>query len=1063
MDRPPTTINKITSPSTSGVFPRTRLFQCLDSALARPVVWIRGPAGSGKSTLVASYLASRNLPHIWYQLDEGDADCATLFYYLGLAAKKAAPDDLTPLPLLTKEYQQGLHVFTRRYFESLFGRLPSSAVIVFDDYQEVDAGSRFHEAIQHALEEIPQRIKVIIISRDGPPATLARLSSRRRIGFISWEELRLNPEELGGVIQVYNETHLNGKAAELLLEKTGGWIAGVVFMLERGDTGEIPGKFSPQETVFDYFACEVFDKTDSAIQDFLLKTAFMSQFTPQKAYRLTGNSAAGSILAALNDRNFFTEKYADTELAYQYHPLFREFLIHRAHDLFPESFIAQIKQVSAEILEEYGQTDLAAELYLAALDWDGISRLVQRTAPALIAQGRTATLESWISKVPREVLDESPWLLYSLGVCRFNDHLLEARSLFESSLELFRTGEDVAGMYLAWSGIANSFRHKMENWHALEHWIAVLEEIMRAYPVFPSPQVELRLSISMYTALVLLQMDHQRIAEWEERVLALLENTSKIFLHVQAVYAMLLHELWRGNYARMRLLLDSIGLRMAHQNVPPLATIMVKSMEAFYYWVTARGDLCRRAVSEGLAAAQTSGIQFLNSRMLICELHAAELEDDAALLEKCRTELEACQPQDNNLNVANYYFCSAQIALLRNDIAHAASCIEAAESPAMKVGSYFHECLWYLGKSRVLFALKNNMESLLYVAKALKLSCHIKSSNLEYMSLLTSAWFLLCQSDEENGLQMLRRAMALGREYDYQYCMWWDPRMVAPLCVKALEEGIEVEYVRQLVRRRRLVPDEIPLDCESWPWPVQVYTLGEFSIAADDTPLQFSGKVPKKPIELLKALIALGGAERSEGQLADLLWPEADGDTAKNSFKITLHRLRQMIGHEEAIQVRKGKLVIDPRLIWSDVSAFEPLLAAAQMQGEAGAEDEAVRLTEKALALFRGQFLAGECDKPWAAAPRSRLKNKFVLNTVALGNLYQKRGNRKKALDCFLRGLQVDPQAEEIYQNLMQCNLASGLRAEAISTYRDCRLALAELGLAPSLRTEAIYKSALKD
>ena len=133
------------------------------------------------------------------------------------------------------------------------------------------------------------------------------------------------------------------------------------------------------------------------------------------------------------------------------------------------------------------------------------------------------------------------------------------------------------------------------------------------------------------------------------------------------------------------------------------------------------------------------------------------------------------------------------------------------------------------------------------------------------------------------------------------------------------------------------------------------------------------------------------------------------------------------------------------------------------MQGEAGAEDEAVRLTEKALALFHGQFLAGDGDKSWAAAPRARLKNKFVLNLVALGKLYQNRGDRKKALDCYLRGLEVDPHAEEIYLNLMQCHLASGLRAEAISTYRDCRLALAEIGLAPSPRTEAIYKAALKD
>jgi DNA-binding SARP family transcriptional activator len=330
------------------------------------------------------------------------------------------------------------------------------------------------------------------------------------------------------------------------------------------------------------------------------------------------------------------------------------------------------------------------------------------------------------------------------------------------------------------------------------------------------------------------------------------------------------------------------------------------------------------------------------------------------------------------------------------------------------------------------------------------------------VSLLTSAWILLCQKDEENGLMMLRQAMALGRKHDFEYCMWWDPRIVAPLCVKALESEIEVEYVQRLVRRRHLLPDELSVACENWPWDVQVYTLGGFNLLVDGKPLQFSGKVQKKPIEMLKALIALGGAEKSEGQIADLLWPEADGDTAKNSSKITLHRMRQLIGHEDAIQVRKGKLVMDPRHFWTDVRTFEQLLTAAQMKGDAGAEDEAVRLTEKAIALYRGHFLDGDTGMPWAASLRTRLQSKFVLNIVALGKLFQKRADRKKAIDCYLRGLEADARSEDIYQNLMLCHLDFGLRAEAITTYRDCRLALAEVGIAPSPRTEAIYKTALQ-
>jgi LuxR family maltose regulon positive regulatory protein len=62
----------------------------LDDSGQYPIVWITGLAGSGKTTLAASYLEARQIPCIWYQIDEGDEDPASFFYYLGLAAKKAA-------------------------------------------------------------------------------------------------------------------------------------------------------------------------------------------------------------------------------------------------------------------------------------------------------------------------------------------------------------------------------------------------------------------------------------------------------------------------------------------------------------------------------------------------------------------------------------------------------------------------------------------------------------------------------------------------------------------------------------------------------------------------------------------------------------------------------------------------------------------------------------------------------------------------------------------------------------------------------------------------------------
>ena len=92
-------IAKITRPVLAGHYSRKRLFRLIDRARKRPVLWICGPPGSGKTTLVSSYLAYRRVPGLWFRLEEGDADPATFFHYLGLAARKAAPRIRKPLPM----------------------------------------------------------------------------------------------------------------------------------------------------------------------------------------------------------------------------------------------------------------------------------------------------------------------------------------------------------------------------------------------------------------------------------------------------------------------------------------------------------------------------------------------------------------------------------------------------------------------------------------------------------------------------------------------------------------------------------------------------------------------------------------------------------------------------------------------------------------------------------------------------------------------------------------------------------------------------------------------------
>src|SRR5712671_94156 len=176
---------KTARPSLTGILLRPRLFRLLDRG-SRPLTWVQGPPGAGKTTLVASYLEARRPRALWYRLHESDADLASFFYFLGQGASGGARR--RPLPLLTPEYLGGISAFSRRYFVELFRRLQPPFVIVLDDYHSIPTHSAVHEIVRELVDQLPPGCRVIVASRTAPPAAFARLLASGAISIVGWEE-----------------------------------------------------------------------------------------------------------------------------------------------------------------------------------------------------------------------------------------------------------------------------------------------------------------------------------------------------------------------------------------------------------------------------------------------------------------------------------------------------------------------------------------------------------------------------------------------------------------------------------------------------------------------------------------------------------------------------------------------------------------------------------------------------------------------------------------------------------------------------------------------------------
>ncbi len=517
---------KITRPGISGVLRRERLFRQLDKSRKQPVIWVAGPAGSGKTTLISSYLEARRLPCLWYQVDGGDSDIAGFFYYMGLAAKKAAPRYRKPLPILSPEYLQALSIFAGKFFENLYGRLRPPFVLVFDNYQEIPADSRLHELIKEGLSILPDHINVIIISRAEPLKPFARLRANKKISYLGFGELSFSLHETKTLIRGQKRKEVSPADIKSLYQKVEGWAAGLVLLLERWKTAGFNIEsldILKENEIFDYFANEIFEKADEEIQNFLLRTAFLPKMDSHMAEHVSGDREAGRKLAYLSRNHYFTERRSLALPVYQYHSLFRDFLATKAKSFFSSEDLEKIQMAAAEILERSNMVEDAALLLVELRRYEDLVRLITNNAASLLSQGRNRTLETWISFIPQMQTDTSPWLLYWLGASRLSFNILESRSCFERAFVQFKVRNDPAGLYLSWAGVVTTYIYAWGDFRPLDRWISEMEELLVRYPVFPSFQVEAQAAAAMLSALMFRRPQHPDFSKWQDHVRELMQ------------------------------------------------------------------------------------------------------------------------------------------------------------------------------------------------------------------------------------------------------------------------------------------------------------------------------------------------------------------------------------------------------------------------------------------------------------------------------------------------------------------------------------------------------------
>ena len=1048
---------KFTPPDVTELVPRERLFAKLSKARKQTAIWVTGPAGSGKTALVASWLATAKVRCVWYSLDEGDADPAAFFHNLGLAAAQGGGKSANGLPVLSPEYLRSLDTFARHFFEIAFSDWEAPWVWVLDNFELVATSPALQTIVESAFKSITRDGTLTVISREDPPACFARWQASREITVLNWGDLKLTEEESADFVRHWG---FEPDALKPLVEASGGWAAGLMLMLNaHGDgrplpvTGSVPSPF-----LMDYFAEESFAKAPANHQQFLLKTAFLPQMTVAMGEKLTGQSDAGSILAELNRQNLFTERRGGHEGIYAYHPLFRSFLRGRADAAFPPHELRTRRREAAALLEADGQTEATAELYVQGREWDQLAELIRQHAWALVAQGRHQTLLAWLGAMPESVIAASPWLSFRKGSSELLRDPDLGRIWLERAFARFKQEEEPVGLYLTWSAIMESFTLKPGSFVGVDRWIGELEELRKRYPEYPTTDLEVRV-MNGGVALIIRRLQHPILKQWSSRAHELMRVLPDPHQRAQLASFAMMYCLWRGDLRGARVIRAELEAVAATRKVAPLSAQLCLMWEIVQDVFDANLDAAFANTAKVLALAQASGVHILDVWHHYHAGYASLIANDVAGAERHAERMRAALAPDQLTIKVNYHYLRAAICLCRGEVTRALELAEEYLQLGDDLGSGMGSAMYRSQLAMTLIAAGQHGRAREVLARTLELADTLGSDMVRFTGLCALAHSMFAAGEDSLGFPVLRRAFALGATQDLMTVYpLAAPGMFANLCSRALEAGIEVDYARRLIAKHRLTPTSPSI--EGWPWPVRVYTLGKFLIECDGKPLRSSGKAQHKPLDLLKALVAFGARDVNIRLLTESLWPDAEGDAAQGAFDATLHRLRRFLAVDNVVQLKDGKLGLNENICWVDAWVFEQTCRLAESsEAEPGVKSIAAE-SKLIRRLYRGPFMASEDDEPWMLQSRERLRSLFRRRVSALGQALEKHHQWDEAIDLFQHALDVDPLAEEIYQRLMLAQKELGRIADALDIYRRCRETLSvSLGVHPSSTTEAIHRS----
>jgi ATP/maltotriose-dependent transcriptional regulator MalT/DNA-binding SARP family transcriptional activator len=1064
---------------------RSRLTERLLANLAHPVTLVTAPAGSGKTTLVADFVRTHAREFIWYQLDHTDADPYVFLGYLTHGIKQLVPGfgDVMfsylqqSADVLASQPERAVDVLLNEVLEKVEQQL----IVVLDDYHHLGAETAVHAVVDRLLSYLPDVLHVIIISRDLPPLSLARLRSQASLTVVDRNELLFTDEETQELFRKVFDLELTPEQLSEYRERTHGWITALQLVRQvaqrqalaggarEGDAPDLVEILRQSERdIFDYFAEEVFADETEEVQRLLLRISLLERVETGVCTVVYPEANCRTVLPALVRRNVFMTVASDERgEEYRLHPLFKGFLRRRLRAELGRAGLSAEHARYADHFLESGAWEQAIHHLIEAEDFERAARVIAERGGEWIASGALSSLATFADALPKAILEAHPRALaHRAEVARLRGEYDTAQALFRSAATLLQEQNDPEGEAEALHSLATIARRRGDCGAAFTYLDRAVELTNERSPV--------HIKCGNTRGLCLTATGEWTAAEREFRAALQLaeergdEHHARIIAHNLGLPAMIRGDFGEALRWLRRMLRDGKNLAP----MPQEATAHLNMARCYLY----RGEIedCEKHVEGALECCQLFNLAF--SRAETFETYGnlyRERSDAARAAEFYERAARAYDEAGINLTRCELLEEQAILHLQLGNLTAARGLldrlIEARE--AARDERAIHTAK--LTRGRVLLAQGDNEAARADLQPALEYFREHGFYYYEAQGSMALAAYYFNAGEESLMLEHLRRALDLAARYDYEYWLQREvannPRLfsqteVAELLPADVREQLAAGTSR--VEQRIVTPARaVEIASPQAVTDLTINMLGPVEIFRDPArPLAADAWTTKRARDILCFIASRRHRRASKDTIIDTFWGEADFEAVEKNFHPTVSHIRKALNSNQPLKqnfllYRDGDYQLSPDFSYRiDTEEFDRLLAEGETARRAREFDRCIESYEAAVKIYRGEFMQGTYDE-WVEEQRSYYREQYLRLLEALAAVAQKMEDWTRSLHLGQQILREDPYREDVHCMMMRAHAGQGNRHAVKEQYETLRKLLKEeLGVEPAAETQKVFK-----